>query len=299
MIANRAMKKTAVSLLCLGLVAACDAQADPAYQGEPLGTLRGAVVGTPTEGAGSPQVAVLWFGSTDQAECAGPEISCEAGAAFGPDTDAACVSACGPSPAEGPACDVDALEAYQACVEPCGAQFDYTNGWDLCANAGIGDEVPVTGEFPSMFKLDLFAPPPDAALLTSSTGGPTAALGWILVVDDDAPDTIDFDNPNPAWDETGIPGILGASEVYMLLYAADPIPADSGWGVLLGGAYEPGYHLASVVQGATHPLLASCTDPGCPTYSDPDTLQLAPADLDSVVDVTLASFFDIDFPLLD
>ncbi|HTV23158.1 MAG TPA: hypothetical protein VMG12_30930, partial [Polyangiaceae bacterium] len=96
--------------MALGLaLAACDAQVDPAYTGEPLITIHGQVEAP--LGVGPVEVGLLWFRPAterldDAVECR-IELSAEA--------PSACVVACG-----APSCDdLAALDAWDACASAC------------------------------------------------------------------------------------------------------------------------------------------------------------------------------------
>ena len=57
--------------LAAALAAACSPQIDPDYSGEPLATIRGAVMSN--QMATSADVAVLWF-TNDEGQCGGPQF---------------------------------------------------------------------------------------------------------------------------------------------------------------------------------------------------------------------------------
>lgn len=282
-----------------GLAAACDPQVDPEYQGEALARVQGTVDGAAPQASGTLEVAAMWFASSST-ECSGPAEACSVGAG-GMDGDFACVEACG----EPDTCEVELLDAFVACVEQCGTtvEAEYSIDWELCVDAAVTSNVPVVGQFPAMFDLDLFSPPPDEALLTSSSGGPAVALAWLLVVDDNAPEALSFHDV----DESGIPGVLGVSEKHMLMYAAEAVPADSAWGQMLGGAYEPGYHVIDVIGGECweEPVYPGggcmvgeeCTPIGSETVCELSTLQPSAADLDTEITVTLGAWDDLQFPM--
>ncbi|MCA9693343.1 MAG: hypothetical protein KC636_27355, partial [Myxococcales bacterium] len=112
------------------LAFACAPQVDPHYSGEPLATLRGAVV---SDGeATAADVAVLWFKSGGN-QCAGPSVYCSAGGGGGAE-GAACAEACGAFPTE---CNEEVLASFGACVQACGWDFSYDVGWELCVDAGV------------------------------------------------------------------------------------------------------------------------------------------------------------------
>jgi hypothetical protein len=232
-------------LLGLG-VWGCDAQVDGEYQGEPMVTLEGSVFALQSDTSGEVDVGVLWFMSTEQAECSGPVRSCNNSTAVSSaptdEISAECLSACGPPPT----CEnADEAEAWVECQHACGAEAKVSFGVQLsvCANSAVGQRTPAQGDFPAHFSMDMLAPPPAEALMASDTGE-RAALGWFVAVDPQAGDlTLDFQNHEPpAW-------LAGGSETHVLIYAEGSIDTDSTWGRYLGGAYSEGYHLAQVERG--------------------------------------------------
>ena len=229
------MKRTA-SLLLLALPLAsslgCDPQESADYPGEPLVAVRGSVT-VSSGSATDSQAAILWYAS-ENAECSGPELACDFAAGGASDVDFDCVEACGD-----PVCDPDAVDAWLTCANACeGVQAFANVAFEGCATGAVGERVALSVEsFPSDFELALYDTPPPTTLLQGSDDGPRVAMGVLVALDDSAPEVFDFDQG------TGFNSIVGGVTTHALIYAADPIPADSSWGQYLGGAYDAGYHL--------------------------------------------------------
>lgn len=268
---------------------ACDPQVGPDYKGEPLATLQGDVSGTTASTNAS--VAVLWFSASEELGCSGPGLSCSAGGASGPNEDFSCLDSCALS--TGLTCDEENLMEWVDCVEACGGEASYETSWELCADTAIGEMVPVTGQFPTAFQLDLFQPPPANALLPSEDS-PDVAFGFFVAVDPDAgPVELSADADGPP------EGILGGSDTHVLIYSDGEITADSPWGQILGGAYGPGYHVLDVIDGGKECF----GDPQSPGYDpidacghNPDGLKPAADDLQTEIGLKLGSFGEIDWP---
>lgn len=230
------------ALLLVGVVQGCDAQVDPGYEGEPLATLKGRVSAL-TSAPAEADVGVLWL-SDAEGQCSGPEQTCSSSStgAYSPDADPDCVAACGIMPE---CFEVEAIEEWVSCQQACGVEIEASARveYRACFTGGVGQTAPVTGNFPAQFSLDMLSPPPSETLLRSDTGE-RLSLGFIVALEPNSGPLrlgIEEDEP-PAW-------LLGGSETHILVYAADPIAADSSWGVYLGGEYSVGYHLVRVVFG--------------------------------------------------
>jgi hypothetical protein len=244
-------------LLLFGAVHACDSQADPTYQGEPLTTLKGRLgvrSGTPE----AADVGVLWLADAE-GTCTGPEQSCavSSSGSFSASVDQTCIDACG----EMPDCfDADKVEGWVSCQNACGSDVEVhvRAEYHACFSGGVGQTAPVVGDFPAQFSLDVLSPPPSEALLRSDTGE-RVALGYIVaILPDSGPLVLGREEDPPPW-------LLGGSESHVLVYAEEPIAADSSWGIYLGGAYAPGYHLIEVIFGNR------CGLPRLDAYDDPDS----------------------------
>lgn len=287
MLSNRPLLPSSAAAVLCGLIhLACDSQVGTDYPGEPLASVAGEVKARDV-GSTAQDVAVLWLSSSAEQECSGPGLSCIVSVGGGPMSDPQCVLACGQSLE----CSEQGVEAWAMCVEGCGNVVNvmYETEWELCADTTIGETISVTGEFPAAFTLDLFHPPPAEAMMAGEDGL-SVALGYFIATDPEAgPIALPQapGDPPPA-------GIVGGSEDHMLIYAADPIPADSPWGQMLGGAYEPGYHVLEVVDGG----MSCYPDPagGEICVSDPDTLTPAPDDLATPIALILGGFEQIDWP---
>lgn len=270
-------------LFAAAFAAACSPQVDPDYSGEPLATIRGAVMSEQT--ATAADVAVLWFISEGD-ECAGPMIGCEVG--IGGNTDEAslqCIANCSTSQDE---CRADVQAIYGACVEACGWAHYFAILWDLCVRGGAGERVSVAGEFPAAFTLDLFQPPPDNALLFDESGL-RVAYGWFIVADPEV-ETIEID----LTDNAPPSAIIGGTGSHVLIYAADPIPEDSAWGRYFGGSLELGYHILDVIPGTT--CDDSWPEGGLACRETENTYTLSEDDLATEIGVTLAPFGSIEWP---
>jgi len=228
-------------LLLAGVIAACDAQVDPAYQGEPLVTLKGQVQSVVVR-APEADVGVLWLTSDAANGCSGPQKSGIgfASGSYNPDVDVACTDACGRQP-EG----AEGLDAWEDCQHACGSDIEvgFILEYHACVDGAIGQTAPVVGDFPAQFSLDMLLPPPHRAFMRSDTGE-RVALGYFVALAPNAPSlSLSMQSEPPAW-------LLGASETHVLVYAADPVKADSSWGAYLGGFALPiGYHLLRVEDG--------------------------------------------------
>jgi hypothetical protein len=230
------------ALLLTWVVQGCDAQVEPGYEGEPLTKLKGRVSALATSPAEA-DVGVLWL-SDAEGQCSGPRQSCaySASGAYSPDADADCVAACGAMPE---CVEVAAIEEWVSCQQACGVEIEVTPRveYGACFTGGVGQTAPVTGDFPAQFSLDVLSPPPSETLLRSDTGE-RLALGFIVALEPNGgPFRLGTEEEEPP------PWLLGGSETHILVYAADPIAADSSWGLYLGGAYSSGYHLVRVVFG--------------------------------------------------
>lgn len=275
-------------VVCAAVQFACDSQIGPDYAGEPLASIQGEVVIRDSEGVTAQDVAVLWHSTSAEQDCSGPGFACGYGAGASSEIDFECTNACS-EPAE---CSVEALDTWQTCVAACGdVTADYEITVELCSDTVLGEMVSVTGEFPTSFTLDLFQPPPTEVMLAGEDGI-AVALGFFIATDPDAgPITLQEtpDSPPPA-------GIVGGSEGHMLIYAADPVPADSLWGQLLGGAYDPGYHVLQVIDGGKECGEFPDEPDECSYYID--DLMPTPDDLATPIELTLGSFEQIDWPAI-
>jgi hypothetical protein len=231
-----------VALVLVGaLVGACDAQVDPGYAGEPLLTLKGRVQAQ--VGPAEADVGVLWFRSDAQHGCSGPVRSGGSyrTGSYSPDADQACADACGPYLGDfNPEHD----RQWESCQRACGVDVTVESfvSYQACVTGAVGQTTPVVGDFPAQFSLDVLLPPPEQALMPSDTGE-RMGLGYFVAL---APSpgslALSFEKEPPVW-------LLGGSETHVLAYAADPIEADSSWGLYLGGSYDVGYHLLRVQYG--------------------------------------------------
>jgi hypothetical protein len=282
---HAAPRRSLVLTLCaagpLAFGAGCDPQADPGYGGERLARLQGTVSSeaAPTTEA---DVGLLWMRPTADPACEGPVLGCAAG---GGGSDDVCIQACAFDYAS---CDVEAGEAYVACVEACGGTASFEVLWGLCEGAGVGERVAVDGVFPARFTLDLLGPPPDEAV-RADADGLRAAVAYIVAVDRSVRD-IEVDLGTQA----GVSAIVGGAPGHLLVYAAQELPATSEWGRYLGGeTFAPGYHLVT-----STPREPQCDDAGGCSGNDGHVRAPAPAGLDTEIEIELAPFADVAWPEL-
>jgi hypothetical protein len=253
---------------------ACDPQAGPEYQGEPLATLRGTVLAGEASSGENADVAIAWLTSDDVANCGGPVLECSFGGGGMDGAEFECFEACG----QPLACEEEALQTWTACAEQCGATVtaNYSISWELCTSSAVGERVGISGSFPAQFRLDLYGEPPPEAILEDDTGA-RLAFGYLIVLEEGA----EFDFTNEYF-EAGAPGLLGLSSTDVLVYAETAVAADSPWGQLIGGAIDPGFHVIDVIDGGKE-----CDDPEDPDtcWHDPDMLVPSPDGVDA--DITL------------
>jgi hypothetical protein len=132
------------------------------------------------------------------------------------------------------------------------------------------------GEFPAQFSLDILEPPPDEALI-GSTSGERLAYGLFVALDPaGAPWRIDLTLlPDvPPW-------LLGGSESHVLLYAPDGIADGSTYAEALGFTLAPGYQLMETFVEQTEgeelvelrPVLAGDASQVRLTIAAPSTLE--------------------------
>jgi hypothetical protein len=259
----------------------CDAQVEPAYGGEPLISIDGRVEAPLS--VGDVDVGILWLRSSAEAV----DIAVECTLELSGEAPSACVAACGV-----PSCDdVTAFDAWSRCTEPCegptGVSSSIVNVYaDLRFEGAVGQTTPVEGAFPAEFSLDVLAPPPDEALITANTGE-RVALGFFVALDPaGAPFQLDAaELPSfPPW-------LLGGSESHVMVFTPDGFPANASWGVILGGAFEPGFHLMDVVHETT------TNDRG--EVEQDTTFVPVPAGDATLVDLTVGDPTLLDWPLTD
>lgn len=101
----------------------------------------------------------------------------------------------------------------------------------------VAEQAPVTGQFPAEFELELFAPPPDAAINNLPDLGGKFAISMIASLD-------------PTSDLVNNPVIWGLAEQHMLAYLPETIDPHTMISDFLGGVTAPGYHLMQDVPEA-------------------------------------------------
>lgn len=272
------MKHPASLALPLLLALACDAQESPDYQGEPIVSVRGSLVGD-GDAPDEARASILWY-TSDDPTCSGPGLECATGYSGNElELDFTCADAC-----DATSCEPEALAAWTECVEGCGgvAEAHAFSTFSECATGGLGETVSLSVDsFPAKFEMELFDPPPNGALLDNGPSEPRVAMGVIVALDPTAPEAFDFN------DDTDVEMIIGGVERYSIIYAADAIPADSTWGQFLGAAYEPGYHLVRhSVETDCGPNMPECL------VRNPE-----PAGFDLELDLRFAPVWDLALPL--
>jgi hypothetical protein len=143
----------------------------------------------------------------------------------------------------------------------------------------VGETVPVSGDFPASFTIDVFAPPPDHALndLTQLGDNETRiGIAYIAAVPADY-DVSSNEDPESGW---------GVSERHVLAYIEDDIVPGTFGEAFVGGALGAGFHVLEVID---------VDDPSCPGDVF-DCLRPAPQDLETAIEVRIADPDTIDFP---
>jgi len=99
----------------------------------------------------------------------------------------------------------------------------------------MGMSVPVTGQFPAQFNLNVYHPPPAAALASlEADGSVRLALGFFFVLVDGAAERLG---------EIRVEDVLGVSRESFLAYFETGVPLGSQAATKYGGAYPAGYTL--------------------------------------------------------
>lgn len=153
-------------------------------------------------------------------------------------------------------------------------------GWMSRTNGPRFVEVlPVDAVFPLSFKMGVYLPPSEEALLR--VGDATLAIGMIGLVDD-LNNSGTYDNPNFA-PGIGPDRVWGMVEKYVLLYVEQPTSVElaASFGVRLEAPVEKGMHLMQVLTGSPCVALENRMD--CPegtlrevSFDTPVTIQLRP-----------------------
>jgi hypothetical protein len=141
--------------------------------------------------------------------------------------------------------EVEAIDAWAECQRGCGSDTEVfvQVQHEPCFSGAVGQTAPVVGDFPAQFSLDMLSPPPKEALTSSDTLERVALGFFVALAPDSGPFTLQREmREPPTW-------LLGGSESHVLIYASDPVAADSTWGRYLGGAYPVGYSLVQVAFG--------------------------------------------------
>jgi len=248
---TRTLNLAAIGVAALGIGVGCESQADPSYRGEPLLSVAGQVEAALR--VGEVEVGILWLTTSGDFD-----LLCTGEAETVNGEPSACVAACGEITCA-------TLEAWGECVENCG---DVT-GVSLLADTppefvsgGIGQTTPAAGEFPAQFSLDILEPPPQSALIGSTTGE-RLAVGLFVALDPaGAPFQLDGSQPDlPDW-------LLGSSASHALVFTPDGIAESSVWFTALGLTMAPGYQLMQLPT-ACEPSDEEC-DAGLALQPAPD-----------------------------
>ncbi len=282
---------TFITRSCLPLAAlaaslGCDSQVDPDYEGEAIAEIRGSVNVGDTEPPADSNVAILWLTASEGDECSGAAAGCSYGVGGSGEADGECISACG-EPSE---CNPEVFAAFESCIEACGAEsFGLEVSFEPCASGATGAQVPITGEFPASFKLELFDAPPENALLADD-GGVRIAYGLVFAVENGAPLDFDFEQ------EEDFSQLLGVAPKHAIVYVEDEVPAGSTWSEYLGGTLSAGFHVIEAVGGDV-----DC-DPGVPESEDTCaqdsvTLRPAPEDLDTNIGLEFGPLWKLGTPI--
>lgn len=249
--------------VCLGFAGVgCDAQVDPAYQGEPLITIDGTVEAPLS--VGDVEVGILWFRPANDPFESGTQCTLE----LSDEVPSACVAACGT-----PSCDdVPQLEQWSDCASQCEGPDGIetliieTRFNDIYSGA-VGQTTPVAGTFPAQFQLSLLEPPPDDVLGRSRTGE-RVALGLFVALDPTgAPFELALEElPDfPPW-------VLGGSASHALVFTPDGVAEGSGWYDLLGLELDAGFQLFAIMGEDFGPVPASAATEVQLTVADPTTI---------------------------
>jgi hypothetical protein len=107
-----------------------------------------------------------------------------------------------------------------------------------------GTTVPVLGEFPASFTIELFTPPPDQAILTWGPNAELMASAFINAFQTE---------------EDGNVTYLGKVDMHTLIYLPEAVAADSLLGIRYGGGpLTPGYHLTHTTTWPTPEEISQC-----------------------------------------
>lgn len=280
------LTRSSLPLVALALSMGCDPQVDPDYEGEALAEIRGSVNLGDTEAPADANVAILWLTAKEGDECSGPGPACAYGVGGDDQVDWECLNEC-EEPLE---CNAEMFAVYETCVEACGAEsFGLETSFEPCASGATGAQVPITGEFPASFKLELFDAPPENALLADADGV-RVAYGLIFAVENGAPLEFDFENDD-TFDQ-----LLGVAPKHAIIYVEGEVPAESTWSEYLGGTFSEGFHVVEALGGEVE------CEPDGPEgdetcSQDQITLQPAPDDLNTEIELQFGPLGELGTPI--
>ena len=143
----------------------------------------------------------------------------------------------------------------------------------------IGDSVPVTGDFPAGFRLDVYRPPDEAALNDYTIGGEypdesRIGVAWITALREGQ--TLTGAESEP----------YGIAERHVLIYLESDVRPGTSSEAMVGGPLEAGFHLMDVVDTA---------DPACASEGF-DCLQEAPSGFESEIEIRIDEVEQLDIP---
>ena len=119
----------------------------------------------------------------------------------------------------------------------------------------VGTSVPVDGQFPAQFALQVFTPPPDAALFSCFKNDPNHPAKIATA-------TVAAIRQGTSSTSLSITDLYGQANDFLVLYVAADLPAVSDCPV---GAVTQGYHLFKSVPSPDKPgcVRAAPDDPSC------------------------------------
>ena len=138
----------------------------------------------------------------------------------------------------------------------------------------ISQRVPVSSDFPSTFRMEVFTPPPEGAFARVKPSEPRIALALFVA----AKPQSDVEDPN---------NVLGLAEHHALIYLENDALPDSDTAKFLHGVHDAGFHIMDIVEAG---------EPGCPEdgfdclFSAADALStIVPLRLDELDNLTGAT----------
>jgi hypothetical protein len=139
--------------------------------------------------------------------------------------------------------------------------------WATDPGTVVGDRVPVEGQFPSRFTIDVYLPPPSSALndlppALDSVPEPRIGFAWIVVLRAGAapPGRAVLTHADVKGLSTG--SVLGWAEDYVVAYLDRGAAPGSSAAQILGAALPAGFHLMKAVgqSPASSSMIRDCLD---------------------------------------